>query len=44
MLKKRLGDVMYYVAVLGDYFDLKLSDVAKQNMGQSSKFKKSRKT
>lgn len=41
-VKKRLGDVMYYVAVLADYFDLKLSDVAAQNIKQSEDFRKNR--
>lgn len=42
-LKKRLGDVMYYVAALADYYDLDLEEIAKQNMEQSKKFKKARK-
>jgi NTP pyrophosphatase (non-canonical NTP hydrolase) len=41
-VRKRLGDVMYYVAVLADYFDLKLSAVAQQNLQQSADFKKQR--
>lgn len=36
--KKRLGDVLYYAAVLADYFDLKLSEVAQANMDQSTEF------
>ena len=40
--KKRLGDVLYYAAVLADYFDLSLSEVAKQNMERSTSFKNSR--
>lgn len=31
-LKKELGDVMWYVAVLADYFDIKLDDVATKNI------------
>lgn len=31
-LKKELGDVMWYVAVLADYFNLKLEDVADTNI------------
>ncbi len=42
LIKKRLGDVLYYTAVLADYFELSLSDVAEQNMHQSSEFKASR--
>jgi NTP pyrophosphatase (non-canonical NTP hydrolase) len=41
-VKKRLGDVLYYVAVLADYFDLSVSDIAKQNMQRSSSFNKDR--
>ena len=37
--KKRLGDVLYYAAVLADYFDLTLSEVAQQNIAQSAEFK-----
>jgi len=40
--RKRLGDVLYYTAVLADYFDLDLSEVAESNMSQSSYFKKKR--
>lgn len=42
VIKERLGDVLYYVATLADYYDLKLSDVAKQSMEQSAAFKQSR--
>lgn len=31
-LRKELGDVLWYVAVLADYFDIKLDDVATQNI------------
>ena len=31
-LKKELGDVMWYVAVLADYFDIRLSEVGEQNI------------
>lgn len=41
-IKKRLGDVMYYTAVLAEYYDLKLSDIAKQNVQQSIDFKNNR--
>lgn len=43
-IKKRLGDVLYYTAVLAEYFDLSLSEIAEQNMAQSTKFKTSRKS
>ena len=36
--KKRLGDVLYYAAAIADYFDLSLSEVAQQNMDQSTAF------
>ncbi|WP_406051525.1 nucleoside triphosphate pyrophosphohydrolase family protein [Kribbella sp. NBC_00889] len=31
-LTKELGDVMWYVAVLADYFDIPLSEVAEKNI------------
>ena len=40
--KKRLGDVLYYTAVLADYFDLTLADVAEKNMQRATTFKESR--
>lgn len=40
--KKRLGDVLYYTAVLADYFDLSLAEVAEQNMQRSTAFKDTR--
>ncbi|HKX24067.1 MAG TPA: nucleoside triphosphate pyrophosphohydrolase family protein [Candidatus Saccharimonadales bacterium] len=39
---KRLGDVLYYTAVLADYFGLTLSEVAQQNMDRSTAFKDQR--
>ena len=42
VIKKRLGDVLYYTAVLAEYFDLTLSEVAEQNLAQSTKFRKDR--
>ena len=42
VITKRLGDVLYYTAVLAAYFDLSLSEVAKQNMKQSTDFKNDR--
>lgn len=31
-LKKELGDILWYVAVLADYFDLSLEDIGKKNI------------
>ncbi|MEI6477752.1 MAG: hypothetical protein WCO52_02095 [bacterium] len=42
VVKKRLGDVLYYAAVLADYYGLSLSEVAEQNMEQSTAFKADR--
>lgn len=42
LLKKRLGDVLYYAAVLAEYYDLPLSEIAAQNMRQSTAFKHNR--
>lgn len=41
-LKERLGDTMYYVAVLAEYFDLKLSDVLEANKQKSDAFRETR--
>jgi NTP pyrophosphatase (non-canonical NTP hydrolase) len=41
-LQERLGDVMYYVATLAEYFDLKLSDVLEANKQKSDAFRESR--
>lgn len=41
-MKKRLGDVLYYVAALADYYDLDLNEIAEQNMAQSTQFKEKR--
>lgn len=43
VIKKRLGDVLYYVAALGDYLDLTLSEIAEQNLKQSADFLKNHK-
>src|SRR5688572_30459839 len=40
--KKRLGDVLYYTAVLAEYFGLTLEEVAKGNMERSTAFKNTR--
>ena len=42
VIKKRLGDVLYYTAVLAEYFDVELSGVAEQNISQSAAFKETR--
>ncbi len=42
VVRKRLGDVLYYTAVLAEYFDISLSDIAKSNMNQSTQFKEDR--
>ncbi len=41
-LKERLGDIMYYAAVLAESFDLKLSDVLEANKQKSDAFRDSR--
>lgn len=33
-IKKELGDTLWYLAVLADYFDLSLDDVAKHNIAK----------
>ena len=33
-LKKELGDVLWYVAVLADYFGLSLEDIGRQNISK----------
>lgn len=38
VIKRRLGDVMYYTAALADYFNVSLSEIAKANMERSSDF------
>ncbi len=42
-ISEKLGDSMYYVAVLAEYFDINLQTVAEQNLSKSQKFKKERK-
>lgn len=44
VVRKRLGDVLYYAAVLAEYYDLKLSDIATYNLEQSAQFLKNRQT
>jgi len=42
IMKERLGDILYYVSLTAEYFDLTLSDVAKSNMQKSDAFRASR--
>ena len=44
LVRKRLGDALYYIAVLAEFYDLKLSEIAQQNMDQSTDFKSKRTT
>lgn len=41
IIKERLGDILYYSAVMAEYFDLKLSDIAEANMKKSDAFRAS---
>lgn len=38
LLQEKLGDVMYYVAVLAEFADLRLEDIVDENIDKSSKF------
>jgi len=38
LLKEKIGDVIYYAAVLADYADLSLEEIIKANMQKSSQF------
>lgn len=38
VITKRLGDVLYYVAALADYYNIPLSQIAQQNINQSKEF------
>lgn len=42
IVEKRLGDTLYYVAALAEYFDLNLDEIAAQNLDQSSRFSENR--
>lgn len=42
LLKERLGDVMYYSAVLAEYADLNLDEVATAQLQKSAAFKANR--
>lgn len=37
-LKEKLGDTLYYLAVFSEYLDLKLSDIANDNLKKSAAF------
>lgn len=41
-IKEKLGDTLYYVAVLSEYFSLTLSDVANANIEKSQAFREAR--
>jgi len=38
IIKEKLGDTLYYLAVLSEYLDLDLSEVAKSNLQKSADF------
>lgn len=42
IVEERLGDILYYVSVTAEYFDLKLSDIADANMKKSDTFRATR--
>ncbi|OGL32091.1 hypothetical protein A3F64_00815 [Candidatus Saccharibacteria bacterium RIFCSPHIGHO2_12_FULL_42_8] len=42
LLKEKIGDVMYYAAVLADYADLSLDEIAQANLQKSADFKANR--
>lgn len=42
LLKEKIGDVLYYSAVLADYANLSLVDIAKANLDKSEAFRNSR--
>lgn len=39
LLKEKIGDVMYYAAVLADYAGLSLDEIASANLQKSAEFK-----
>lgn len=41
-ITEKLGDTLYYIAVLAEYFDISLEEVAKMNLIKSEAFQKSR--
>lgn len=42
LLKEKIGDVMYYAAVLADYTDLSLDEIATAQLQKSAAFKANR--
>ena len=42
LLYEKLGDVLYYVAVLADYAGLTLEEIASKNLDKSTRFKEDR--
>ena len=42
LLKEKIGDVMSYAAVLADYADLSLDEIAEANLQKSAEFKANR--
>lgn len=42
LLKEKIGDVLYYAAVLADYAELDLDEIALANLEKSAAFRKSR--
>jgi NTP pyrophosphatase (non-canonical NTP hydrolase) len=44
LLKEKIGDVLYYAAVLADFADLNLQDIARANIKKSHTFKQNRNT
>ncbi len=43
-ITEKLGDTLYYVAVLAEYFDIQLEDVSSKNLTKAENFRKSRNT
>ena len=41
-VREKLGDVLYYAAVLADYAELSLDEIALKNLEKSADFKQSR--
>jgi NTP pyrophosphatase (non-canonical NTP hydrolase) len=42
-IAEKLGDTLYYVAVLAEYYGIELEDIANKNLDKSETFRKSRK-
>lgn len=41
-IAEKLGDTLYYVTVLAEYYDINLEDIANKNLEKSEAFRKSR--